>query len=79
MSSDMTTVKVSKHVRSRLNERAGRRHLTADAYIAGLLEADEWAERMAETAEGMRSMSNDERDDYLAESASWDTVHLDPK
>ena len=70
MREDMTSVKVRKSTRDRLNAEARRRSMSADRYIEFLMDEALWAGRLERAARDMAQADSA----YAAETAAWESV-----
>lgn len=72
-----TTIKVSAELRDRLNAVAEKQGLTAGSMVEKLLEDWLWRQKVELAKQQMRSMTPEEKAEYLAEAAEWDVTLSD--
>jgi predicted transcriptional regulator len=72
-----TTIKVSTELRDRLNAVAEEQGLTAGSMVEKLLEDWLWRQQVDLAIRQMRSMTPEEKAEYLAEAAEWDVTLSD--
>lgn len=72
-----TTIKVSTELRDRLNAVAEEQGLTAGSMVEKLLEDWLWRQQIDLAIRQMRSMTPEEKAEYLAEAAEWDVTLSD--
>lgn len=72
-----TTIKVSTELRDRLNVLAEEQGLTAGSMVEKLLEDWLWRQQVDLAIRQMRSMTPEEKAEYLAEAAEWDVTLSD--
>jgi predicted transcriptional regulator len=72
-----TTIKVSTQTRDRINELAAQQGITAGSLVEKVLQDYLWRQQVETAKQQMRSASREVRDEYLAESASWDVTSGD--
>ena len=72
-----TTIKVSPELRDRLNAVAAEQGLTAGSMVEKLLEDWLWQQQVEQAIRQMRSMTPEEKAEYLAEAAEWDVTLSD--
>lgn len=72
-----TTIKVSTELRDRLNTVAEEQGLTAGSMVEKLLEDWLWRQKVELAKRQMRSMTPEEKSEYLAEAAEWDVTLSD--
>ena len=69
----MTTVKVRKATRDRINAEARQRRMSADQYIEYLLDEAMWAARLEQARSDMSSPDAS----YVEETRAWDVLQAD--
>jgi len=69
-----TTIKVDSAVRDRLNELAASQGCSAGSMVERLLEEYLWRQQVDLAVLRMNSMSEQERQEYAAELAQWDST-----
>ena len=67
-----TTIKVSSELRDRLNEVAAERGLTAGSLVEKLLDEWLWQQQVELAIRQMRSMTPEEKAEYMAEFEAMD-------
>lgn len=72
-----TTIKVSSELRDRLNEVAAERGLTAGSLVEKLLDDWLWQQQVELAIRQMRSMTPEEKAEYMAEFEEWDVTLCD--
>jgi len=72
-----TTIKVSTEVRDRINAVAEEQGLTAGSMVEKLLEDWLWRQKVELAIRQMRSMTPEEKAEYLDEAAEWDVTLSD--
>ncbi|MDP4015262.1 MAG: hypothetical protein Q8P38_11675 [Candidatus Nanopelagicales bacterium] len=77
MSTDLTTVKVSKRVRERIARASRSQHVPANEFLDRLVSDWERRQRMAAVASAMNNASEAERAAFEAESELWDPATAD--
>lgn len=73
----VTTIKVDTALRDRLNLIARQQGVSVSRAIEGMVADRERAERFRRLREDMATLSQSERDEYLAETAVWDSALMD--
>lgn len=77
MSSDLTTVKVTKRVRERIARASRSQHVPANEFLDRLITDWERRYRMAAAANAMQSASAHDMETYNAEAEAWDATLAD--
>ncbi len=77
MTSDLTTVKVSKSVRERIARASRSQRLPANEFLDRLVGDWERRQRIAAANAAMNSANSSEREAYETESADWDSAAND--
>ncbi len=77
MSVATTTIKVTTEVRDRLNALAAEEGRTAGSVVEKLLDEYLWRQKVELAGRQMRALTPDDRAEYLAEAALWDTTSGD--
>jgi len=72
-----TTIKVSTELRDRLNAAAEEQGLTAGSMVEKILDDWLWRQKVELAKQQMRSMTPEEKAEYLAEAAEWDVTLSD--
>lgn len=72
-----TTIKVSSDLRDRINAVAAEQGLTAGSLVEKLFEDWLWRQKVELAKRQMRSMTPEEKAEYLAEAAEWDVTLSD--
>jgi predicted transcriptional regulator len=72
-----TTIKVSTELRDRLNAVAAAQGLTAGSLVEKIFEDWLWQQQVETAIRQMRSMTPEEKAEYLAELAEWDVTLSD--
>lgn len=72
-----TTIKVSTETRDAINALAVERGMTAGSVIEQLLSEYLWQQKVEKAIRQMRSMTESEREEYMAELAEWDVTLQD--
>lgn len=68
----VTTIKVTSELRDRLNAVAAEQGLTAGSMVEKLLDEWLWRQQVERAITQMRSMTPDEKAEYMAEFHAWD-------
>ena len=71
------TIKVSTELRDRINVVAAEQGLTAGSLVEKLFEDWLWRQQIELAKRQMRSMTPEEKAEYLAEAAAWDVTLSD--
>ncbi len=77
MSTDQTTIKVTKVVRERITRASRTEHQSANEFLNQLVADWERKQRMAAVTLAMRNTSRGDMESYQKESAEWETTNLD--
>jgi len=75
--SSLTTVKITKELRDRLNDIARAEGATAGSVIERLLDDYIWRTRMEDATRKMAESAPEVRAEYLEESQAWEQVSHD--
>ena len=73
----VTTIKVETTLRDRLNLIARQQGVSVSRAIEGMVADRERAERFRQLREDMAVLGTSERDEYLTETATWDSTLMD--
>lgn len=77
MSTNLTTVKVTKRVRERIARASRSQHVPANEFLDRLISDWERRQRMAAVESAMNNASEAERSAYEAECDLWDAAIAD--
>lgn len=77
MSADVTTIKVTKPLRDRINDAAGRGHQTVQGFLEAVMDDYDRQQRLAAMAAAMNSADAAAMDEYRDETAAWEALDRD--